>query len=198
MTSNAGAREIMEPRKLGFAAENDEKADHERMKKRVMDSLKDIFKPEFLNRIDETIVFRALNQKDMVEITKLLSASLVKRCKEQMDIPLSIPIGVTRYIVKKAYDPKFGARPLRRRIQTDMEDLLSEEILAGRISRGDSIKAEIVKDKIVFTGGSGSIGKKAGRRSTSKADKKAAVKETKGGRRTSRKNKKEESDGSRK
>ena len=150
MTSNAGAREIMDPKKLGFAAINDEKSDHDLMKKRVMDSLKDIFKPEFLNRIDETIVFRALNQKDMVEITKLLMKSLIDRCRQQMDITLNVPIGVSRYIVKKAYEPKFGARPLRRRIQTDMEDLLSEEILSGQIARGDTVKAEIVKDKITF------------------------------------------------
>ncbi|MCR5452547.1 MAG: ATP-dependent Clp protease ATP-binding subunit [Lachnospiraceae bacterium] len=150
MTSNAGAKEIMEPKKLGFAAITDEKADHERMKSRVMDSLKDIFKPEFLNRIDETIVFRALNKKDMTDITKLLTKSLIDRCKSQMDIDLKIPVGVSRYIVDKAYDPKFGARPLRRRIQTDMEDLLAEEILAGRISRGESITAKVVKDKIIF------------------------------------------------
>ena len=194
MTSNAGAREIMDPKKLGFAAETDEKADHDRMKKRVMDSLKDIFKPEFLNRIDETIVFRALNKQDMVEITKLLSASLVKRCKEQMDIDLTIPIGVTRYIVKKAYDPKFGARPLRRRIQTDMEDLLSEEILAGRINRGDKIRAEIVSDKIVFNVTGSSVPakkstKKTAKRITGKTSEKTTknTSKTKGGRKTSRK-----------
>ena len=164
------------------------------MKKRVMDSLKDIFKPEFLNRIDETIVFRALNKQDMVEITKLLSASLVKRCKEQMDIDLTIPIGVTRYIVKKAYDPKFGARPLRRRIQTDMEDLLSEEILAGRINRGDKIRAEIVSDKIVFNVTGSSVPakkstKKTAKRITGKTSEKTTknTSKTKGGRKTSRK-----------
>lgn len=150
MTSNAGAQEIIEPKKLGFAAEEDEAQDHERMKSRVMEELKRIFKPEFLNRIDETIVFRALNKKDMSEIVTLMTKTLVKRCKEELDIDLTISQGAKKYIVEKAYDPKFGARPLRRKIQTDIEDVLSEEILAHRIVSGDKITATVEKDHLVF------------------------------------------------
>ncbi|MBR1627960.1 MAG: ATP-dependent Clp protease ATP-binding subunit, partial [Lachnospiraceae bacterium] len=150
MTSNAGAREIIEPKKLGFAQEENEKTDYEHMKKRVMDELKQSFKPEFLNRIDETIVFRALNKEDMKKIVGIMTKSLIKRCREQMDISLSIPGSVKSFIVEKAYDPKYGARPLRRKIQTDLEDVLTEEILSGRIAAGDKVSAQISKDEITF------------------------------------------------
>ncbi len=150
MTSNAGAKEIMEPKKLGFAQDDDEKHDYEYMKGRVMEELKQSFKPEFLNRIDETIVFRALNKEDMKKIVGIMTKSLIRRCKEVMDISLVISGTVKGYIVEKAYDPKFGARPLRRKIQTDLEDVLTEEVLAGRISAKDKVTTQIVKDKIVF------------------------------------------------
>lgn len=150
MTSNAGAKEIMEPKKLGFSQEENEEHDYEYMKGRVMEELKQSFKPEFLNRIDETIVFRALNKEDMKKIVGIMTKSLVKRCKEQMDISLSIPGSVKTYIVEKAYDPKFGARPLRRKIQTDLEDVLTEEILSGTIGEGDKVTATVTEDKISF------------------------------------------------
>lgn len=150
MTSNAGAQSIVEPKKLGFAQEESEKQDYDRMKNNVMEEVKRIFKPEFINRIDETIVFRALNKKDMSDIVKIMTASLVKRCKEQMDITLNIKPKTRMFIVDKAYDPKYGARPLRRKIQTDMEDVLSEEILSGKISAGDTIEAVVKDDRIVF------------------------------------------------
>ncbi len=150
MTSNAGAKEIMEPKHLGFDAVNDEKHDYEIMKSRVEEELKHLFKPEFLNRIDETIVFRALNKDDMKKIVTILTKSLVERCKEQMDITLDIKAPVKQYIVDKAFDPKFGARPLRRRIQTDIEDALSEEILSGRIHSGDTVKIKVKEDHLVF------------------------------------------------
>ena len=150
MTSNAGAKEIMEPKKLGFSQEENEEHDYEYMKGRVMEELKQSFKPEFLNRIDETIVFRALNKEDMKKIVGIMTKSLVKRCREQMDISLSIPGSVKTYIVEKAYDPKFGARPLRRKIQTDIEDVLTEEILEGTIGEGDKVTATVTEDKISF------------------------------------------------
>ncbi len=150
MTSNAGAKEIMEPKHLGFDAVNDEKHDYEIMKNRVFEELKHLFKPEFLNRIDETIVFRALNKDDMKQIVTILTKSLIERCKDQMDITLDIKSPVKKYIVEKAYDPKFGARPLRRRIQTDIEDALSEEILSGRVHSGDTVTIRVKEDHLTF------------------------------------------------
>jgi ATP-dependent Clp protease ATP-binding subunit ClpC len=140
----------MEPKKLGFAPEQNEKADHERMKSRVMDELQHIFKPEFLNRIDETIVFRALNKDDMKQIVSIMTKSLIDRCESQMNIHLKIRDNVKQYIVDKAYEPKFGARPLRRKIQTDLEDVLSEEILRHGIASGDTVIATVKQDKIAF------------------------------------------------
>ncbi len=152
MTSNAGAKEIMEPKKLGFSREENEKQDYEAMKTRVMDELKHLFKPEFLNRIDETIVFRVLNKKDMEKIVTIMTNSLVKRCKEQMNFDLDLRPSVKKYIVEKAYDPKFGARPLRRKIQTDIEDVLAEEILSGKYKNKETVIVSVKNDKIVFEG----------------------------------------------
>ncbi len=152
MTSNAGAKEIMEPRKLGFSREESEKQDYEAMKSRVMDELKRLFKPEFLNRIDETIVFRVLNKDDMTKIVSIMTNALVKRCKDQMNLTLEIRPAVKKYIVEKAYDPKFGARPLRRKIQTDIEDVLAEEILSGKFKNKETIIVSVKNDKIVFEG----------------------------------------------
>ena len=150
MTSNAGAKEIMEPKHLGFSAEDTEKSDYEYMKGRVMEEIKHEFKPEFLNRIDETIVFRALNKNDLVKISGLLLTGLSKRLMEEMSIDIHIKPSVQRYIVEKAYDPKFGARPLRRRIQTDLEDQLSDAILKGEIKGNSNITCNVADDKIVF------------------------------------------------
>lgn len=150
MTSNAGAQSIVSPKKLGFGSEEDEKQDYEYMKNGVMEEVKRIFKPEFLNRIDETIVFHALTKKDMKQIVTLLSRTLVERCQKQMDIELHIRDSVKAYIVEQAYDPKYGARPLRRMIQNKIEDELAEEILAGKIHRGDTVEVGLKKKKIVF------------------------------------------------
>ena len=150
MTSNAGAKEIMEPKHLGFSAEDTEKSDYEYMKNRVMEEIKHEFKPEFLNRIDETIVFRALNKNDLVKISGLLLSELSKRLMEEMSIELQIKPSVQRYIVEKAYDPKFGARPLRRRIQTDLEDQLSDAILKGEVKGNTIVSCTVADDKIVF------------------------------------------------
>ena len=139
MTSNAGAQSIIEPKKLGFGVHEDEKQDHERMKSNVMEEVKRLFKPEFLNRIDETIVFRALNKDDMKQIVTLMASELQKRCREQLQIELVIRDAAKAYIVEKAYDRKYGARPLRRKIQDEIEDRLAEEIIAGKVKAGDRV-----------------------------------------------------------
>ncbi len=139
MTSNAGAQSIIEPKKLGFGVHEDEKQDHERMKNNVMEEVKRLFKPEFLNRIDETIVFRALNKDDMKKIVTLMTSELQKRCMEQLSIELVIRDAAKTYIVEKAYDRKYGARPLRRKIQDEIEDRLAEEIIAGKVKAGDRV-----------------------------------------------------------
>lgn len=136
MTSNAGAQAIVEPKKLGFASGNDEKQNYERMKGSVMEEVRRIFKPEFLNRIDETIVFRALNKDDMKQIVGLMTKELAKRCETQLGITLVVRDAAKQYIVDKAYDPKYGARPLRRKIQDEIEDPLAEKLLDGSIRRG--------------------------------------------------------------
>ena len=150
MTSNAGAQAIIEPKKLGFASKEDASKDYEFMKNGVMEEVKRIFKPEFLNRIDETIVFRALTKDDMKEIAALQVKQFAARCKEQMDISVSIPATVKTWIVEKSFEPKYGARPIRRKIQTALEDVMAEDILAGKIKSGDKVKAKIKKDEVVF------------------------------------------------
>ena len=139
MTSNAGAQSIIEPKKLGFGVHEDEKQDHERMKSNVMEEVKRLFKPEFLNRIDETIVFRALNKDDMKQIVTRMTNELQKRCKDQLQINLVVRDAAKSDIVEKAYDRKYGARPLRRKIQNEIEDRLAEEIIAGKVKAGDRV-----------------------------------------------------------
>ena len=150
MTSNAGAQSIIEPKKLGFASGNDEKADYNHMKDSVMEEVKRIFKPEFLNRIDETLVFRALNKQDMKKIVTIMMSELITRAKEQMGLTIVVKDSLKSYIVDEAYDPKYGARPLRRKIQTDVEDSLAEEIIAGKYKKGDTVVISAKKKEIVF------------------------------------------------
>ena len=150
MTSNAGAQSIVEPKKLGFASSDDEKQNYERMKNSVMEEVRRIFKPEFLNRIDETIVFRSLNKNDMKQIVTLMLKDLTDRCKSQMDIILHVRDSVKNYIVEKAYEPKYGARPLRRKIQNEIEDQLAEEILDGKVKKGDEVIVTTKKNAVVF------------------------------------------------
>ena len=150
MTSNAGAQSNVSPKHLGFGSQDDEKQNYEYMKQGVMEEVRRIFKPEFLNRIDETIVFHALTKEDMKQIVTLLVKTLVERCRTQMEIELHIRDSVKAYIVETAYDPKYGARPLRRMIQSKIEDALAEEILAGRIKRGDRVEVGLKKKEIVF------------------------------------------------
>ena len=151
MTSNAGASSIIEPKRLGFGAGDDEKQDHERMKNSVMEEVRRIFKPEFLNRIDETIVFRALNKDDMKHIVTLLVKELKKRCKEQLDIELTVRDSAKSFIVDKAYDRKYGARPLKRKLQEEIEDLMSEDIITGKIKRGDKVIISTKNKQISLT-----------------------------------------------
>ena len=148
MTSNAGAQAIIEPKRLGFGSKEDEKQDHQHMKNSVMEEVKRIFKPEFLNRIDETIVFRALNKEDMGKIVTILVKEVQKRCQEQLDLELVVRDAAKTYIVEKAYDRKYGARPLKRKIQDEIEDKLAEEIIAGNIKAGDKVVVSVKKDAI--------------------------------------------------
>ena len=150
MTSNAGAQAIMEPKHLGFMSGNDEKKDHERMKGGVMEEVRRIFKPEFLNRIDEIIVFHMLNKEQIKKIVTLLLKTLEKRCAEQMDICLTVTGAVKDFIVEKGSDNKYGARPLRRAIQSRIEDALANEILEGKIKRGDHVQVRLHKEEILF------------------------------------------------
>lgn len=150
MTSNAGAQSIIEPKALGFASVEDAKLDYERMKGSVMEEVRRIFKPEFLNRIDETIVFHALTKEDMKQIVTLMTKTLVERCKKQMGITLQINGSVKSHIVETAYEPKYGARPLRRKIQNEIEDGLAEEVLAGRVKTGDQVDVTMRKKEVAF------------------------------------------------
>ena len=148
MTSNAGAQAIIEPKRLGFGNKEDEKQDHQKMKSSVMEEVKRIFKPEFLNRIDETIVFRALNKEDMKQIVTIMVKELQKRCKEQLDIELNVTSPAKAFIVEKSFDRKYGARPLKRKIQDEIEDRLSEEIIKGTVKAGDKVTISVKKDAI--------------------------------------------------
>jgi len=150
MTSNAGAMRIVEPKNLGFETSKDDNRDYERMKTGVMEEVKKMFKPEFLNRIDEIMVFHALTKEDMRSIVTLLSKNLSDRCKEQMDITLTMSASAKKYIVDKFTNLKMGARPLKRAIQTEIEDKLAEEILCKRICPGDKVTVTEKNGSIVF------------------------------------------------
>ena len=150
MTSNAGAGRIMEPKQLGFFSNSDEKKDHEQMKSGVMDEVKRIFKPEFINRIDDIIVFHALQEAEIHQIIDLLLRQLSKRVKEQMDITLKYDVHLKNYIFEKGYDKKYGARPLRRAIQSQVEDGLAEAILSGQVKNGDVVRITVRKGQLHF------------------------------------------------
>lgn len=150
MTSNAGAQRIIAPKNLGFAAKTDAEMDHKRMKDGVLEEVKRIFKPEFINRIDEMIVFHALNKTNLRQIVTILSKNLCDRCKNQLNLTLTISTAVKDWLVEKHADLKMGARPLKRAIQTQLEDKLAEELLSGRIVPGEKVSASLKKDGIVF------------------------------------------------
>lgn len=150
MTSNAGASRIVDPKNLGFAVETTEEMTYKKMKDGVMDEVKRLFKPEFINRIDEIMVFHPLTKQELRQIVSLLSADLVKRCEEQMGIHLTVSASLKDHLVKKYCDIKMGARPLKRAMQTAVEDPLAEEILSGAVKAGDKLTASVQKEKVVF------------------------------------------------
>lgn len=147
MTSNTGAQRIIDPKQLGFVTVQDDSKEHEDMKKNVMDELKRTFKPEFLNRIDDTIVFHALSEKNVRDIAGLMLKELKNRVQAQMDIELKFTDNMKKYIFEKGYDKKYGARPLRRAIQTYVEDELAEAILAGGVHKGEVVTVTVKKIK---------------------------------------------------
>lgn len=150
MTSNAGAKAIMEPKKLGFSATEDPKGDYEHMKQNVMEEVKMIFRPEFLNRIDEIIVFHTLDKKHLKQIVTLQCREFTKRLKEQLQIDLTIRDSVKNLIIEKGTDVKYGARPLRRAMQTQLEDRLADAILTGEVRAGMKVEAGVSKKEIKF------------------------------------------------
>lgn len=150
MTSNAGAQAIIEPKRLGFISGTDEKRDYERMRAGVMEEVRRLFKPEFLNRIDEIMVFHTLNKEHIKKIVNILLATLEKRCKEQMEITLKVTNSAKEHLAESGFDSKYGARPLRRAIQNQIEDALANEILEGKIKRGDIVQVQQKNKKLCF------------------------------------------------
>ncbi len=151
MTSNAGAKNIVEPKRLGFSSGQDPKKDYEHMKNGVMEEVKRMFKPEFLNRIDEVLVFHMLSEEEIKQIVSILLKSFQNRCKEQLDIELTVRSSVKDLIAQEGYDIKYGARPLKRAIQNKIEDKMAEEILEGNIQRGDKVVLSVSKKDIKFS-----------------------------------------------
>ena len=150
MTSNVGAQAIIEPKKLGFLSNQDEKQDYERMKSGVMEEVRRLFKPEFLNRIDEIMVFHPLNKTHIKKIVGIMLRKLEKRCQEQLDIQLKITESVKDFLAEAGFDSKYGARPLRRAIQTKLEDPMANALLEGKIKRGDIVKIQLHQKEIRF------------------------------------------------
>ena len=151
MTSNAGAQSIVEPKRLGFSQGEDKKKDYEDMKRGVMEEVRRIFKPEFLNRVDEILVFHMLDKQEIRQIVNILVKKLEKRCKEQLDIELVVRNSVKDYLAENGFDSKYGARPLKRAIQNKLEDRMAEEILDGKIHRGDRVIVSVSKKVIKFS-----------------------------------------------
>ncbi|MCD8078624.1 MAG: ATP-dependent Clp protease ATP-binding subunit [Lachnospiraceae bacterium] len=148
MTSNVGAERIVEPKLLGFAAGSDENADYERMKKGVMEEVRRLFKPEFLNRIDETIVFHALSRENMRDICRIQLGEIERRVAESQHLRLTVTAAARDWFIDRSFDRKYGARPLRRALQSELEDRLADEILAGRILPGDTVKVSLTQGEL--------------------------------------------------
>jgi ATP-dependent Clp protease ATP-binding subunit ClpC len=176
MTSNVGAQRIVDPKKLGFGAGSDAKKDYEDMKSGVMEEVKKLFKPEFINRIDEIMVFHTLTESEMMDIVTLLSQNLSKRCKTQMGINLTITPAVKKYLVEKHSDAKMGARPLKRAIQSTIEDAMAEELLKGNIKADSDVTVGLKDDKIVFTTNEGRTSIKKASVKTTKTTRKTVTK----------------------
>lgn len=151
MTSNAGANRIVDPKRLGFRQGDTDKQDYEKMKSSVMEEVKQMFKPEFINRIDDIIVFHTLSESEVKSIVGLMLKGLAKQVREQMDIHLTFTAGLKAYIAKESYDKKYGARPLRRMIQNKVEDQLAEEILAGNVCKGQQVSVGYKNGNVSFT-----------------------------------------------
>ena len=151
MTSNAGAQNIIQPKNLGFMSQADEKKDHENMKNKVMEEVKRLFKPEFLNRIDDIIVFHTLSKDEIGQIVDLMINSVNKRTLEQMKISIELDKDAKDYIVSKGYDSKYGARPLRRTIQNEIENVLAEKILEGEVKNGIKVLVSCKDGKLSFS-----------------------------------------------
>ena len=151
MTSNAGAQSIVDAKRLGFNTVQDEKEDYKKMQSNVMDEVKRIFRPEFLNRIDEIIVFHALTESELEKIVGLLCQDLIQRAKEQLDITLKIKSAAKKLIAEAGTDRKYGARPLKRALQTKLGDPLTEAILNGEIKRSDLVETGVSKNEIKFS-----------------------------------------------
>ena len=151
MTSNAGAENIISPKRLGFGMVSDAKADYNFMKDRVMDEVKRLFKPEFLNRIDEIIVFHQLTREHIKGIADIMLGTIGKRCKEQLGIGLEVTDSAREHLIDKGYDDKYGARPLRRTIQNLVEDRMAEEMLDGRIKAGSLVEVGFDGEKLTFS-----------------------------------------------
>ena len=143
MTSNAGAQNIISPKRLGFSSVTDDKEDYKKMKEGVMEEVKRIFKPEFINRIDEMIVFHSLSKEDIKSIVSIMLKSIAKRSKQQMNISLEVKDEIIDRIVEIGYDQNYGARPLRRAIQSNIEDKLAEEVLEGNLYNGDTALVQL-------------------------------------------------------
>ncbi|MCL2363931.1 MAG: ATP-dependent Clp protease ATP-binding subunit [Defluviitaleaceae bacterium] len=150
MTSNAGARQIVNPKTVGFVQENDTERSYNDMKKRVMDEVKNLFRPEFINRIDDIIVFHPLANDDIQKITRIMLDETITRVRENMGIELTASDALVELIASEGYDQSYGARPLRRAIQTKVEDELAEDILLGKFKEGDAILADVVDRNVVF------------------------------------------------
>lgn len=151
MTSNAGASSIMSQKQLGFIAEQDTKKDYERMKESVMIEVRQLFKPEFLNRIDEMIVFHTLGKEEIRSIVTIMLNQIGARTKEQMNITIETDKATLDYLADKGFDEKYGARPLRRAIQNEIEDVMAEKILEGEIKEGNHVSIETKRGKIKFS-----------------------------------------------
>ena len=148
LTSNAGANRIISPKTLGFLQQEDKEQEHKRMKEGVMEEVKRVFKPEFINRIDEMIVFHALTKADIFRIAKNMLESFKQRVQTQMELSIQYSRNVVQYVADKGFDKDYGARPLRRTIQNQIEDALAEEVVAGRITIGVCVKIGVKEGKV--------------------------------------------------
>ena len=150
MTSNAGAQRIIGGKTMGFGTDADKPLDYPEMQRRVMDEVKRMFRPEFINRVDELIVFHPLTADNIRSIAGLMVAQVSKRLKENSGVSLTLDAAALDKLAKDGYDPQYGARPLRRVIQRQIEDALSEEVIAGRLKAGDTLLGRLKDDKLVF------------------------------------------------